>query len=66
MDYEAKLSAYEIIEKDRKTVSMRINGKALAVLEKYPLIEEEGNHFKGKNSTLYFIEQTIKLLVEPK
>lgn len=66
MDYEARLSAYEIIEEDRKKVSGSLIKKSIDILKKYRLAEEEANHFKGENSTLHFIEQTIKLLQEPK
>ena len=62
-DYEARLEAFEIIEKDKQSVSDIEKKEAIKILEKYRIKEEEKTIGKGENSRLHFIEQTQKIIL---
>ena len=61
-DYEARLMAFEIIEKEKDKVSTKVQNQALKILEDCRSFQEKNAKSRGKNSTLHFIEQTIAIL----
>ena len=60
--YEARLMAYDMVEKYANSISNRTKSLALRKLERYRINEKSTATEKGENSRLHFIEQTIKLL----
>ncbi|MGN6196466.1 MAG: hypothetical protein ACTHOB_16120 [Ginsengibacter sp.] len=62
-DYEARLAAFEIIQKDVSAISEKTKKEALKVLEKCRIKEEKTAKNKGEDSRLHFIEQTQKLIM---
>lgn len=61
--YEARLGAYDIVEKDASVVSKTIREEALDILKAFQIKEELVNVEKYENSKLHFIDATIKLLL---
>lgn len=62
MDYEARLMAYEIIEKYSDSISISTRRVSLKKLQEYRLKIEASSEDKGENSRLHFIEKIIELL----
>lgn len=60
--YEARLAAFDIIQKDANMISNEEKIKALKVLEKYKSLEILNNPILEENSRLHFIEEVEKLL----
>jgi hypothetical protein len=63
--YEARLMAYEIVEKSVNFISNRTRKRALQILESYLLKEKDMADNKYENSTQHFMESTRKLLLPP-
>lgn len=61
--YEARLHAFEIVEKDVKSVITEVRREALNSLQKCRNRQISLSTENGENSRLHFIEQTIKLLL---
>ena len=61
-DYEARLGAYQLVEKYAPTVSEPILAKAIAKLEQAQHKEEQNYPEKYDNSKLHFIDATLRLL----
>lgn len=62
MDYEARLGAFELVQKYVATMDKTTKGKCLAILREQGIKEKQRNSESGENSRLHFIEQTEKLL----
>ena len=60
--YEARLWAYGAVEDFTPIISNTVKKEALKILEEFLNQQEEIEDDKYENSTLHFIEQTIKLL----
>lgn len=60
--YEARLQAYELIEKNVSFISEETRKSALKTLEEGRLKEDQSDSDKGENSRWKFIEKTIDLL----
>jgi len=61
-DYEARLTAYGIVEKMSFSISNSEKKKAIEILKGQLIQSEKFDDDKGENSRLHFIEQTLKLL----
>ena len=62
-DYETRLAAFEIIQKDVHLVSRQEKINALKILEEYKSLEILNDPILEENSRLHFIYETEKLLV---
>jgi hypothetical protein len=63
-EYEARISAYSIVEKFAASISKTTRKKALQVLNYHHVVEEQKEIQRYENSILHFIDATIKLLSE--
>ena len=61
-EYEARLTAYGIVQNLTPLVSNTAKIKALKILEQRRLELEKTANDKGENSSLHFVEKTIELL----
>ena len=61
-DYEARLHAFEIVEKNANSISKKNRTIALDILKKAKVEQKKTDKNMGENSTIHFIEQTIQLL----
>ena len=62
-DYEARLSAFSILQDISQKIPKRTKNKALQILNNSKAKLLLGDEVKGENSTLHFVEQLIKVLV---
>ena len=63
-DYEARLMAYNIVEKHVNSISAETRKKALKILKKYQIEQEAKIDMdQYENSTLHFIDATKRLLL---
>jgi hypothetical protein len=61
-EYEARLTAYGIVQDIAPSISNITKKKALKILEEHRLELEHAAVDKGENSTLHFVEKTKELL----
>jgi hypothetical protein len=60
--YEARMTAYGLVEDLLPTISNSVGNKALKMLDMYEQKLEESGAENSKNSTLHYIKSTIALL----
>jgi hypothetical protein len=63
-EYEARLTAYGIVQDLAPSIPVTIKRKALKILEERRLELEHAATDKGENSSLHFVEQTEKMLLK--
>jgi hypothetical protein len=61
-EYEARMTAYDIVHDLALSIPGRVKNKALKILEEYQLMLEQTATDKGEDSTLHFVEETQRLL----
>lgn len=59
--YEARLAAYEIIQKDIQDVEYMTKKRAIGILRKYKRLEKDRN-LMDENGILHFVEETEMLI----
>lgn len=64
MDYESRLMAYGVIEKNVKLISSETRRKAIDQLEQYRVHLEATSDDLGNHSPLHFVEKTKEMLEE--
>ena len=61
-EFEARIQAYYIVEKNIYAISDEVRKEALKILEECRIREDQSDSDKGENSRLHFIEKTQELL----
>ena len=63
-EYEARLTAYGIVQDLSSSIPDEVKSEALKILEERRLDLEQTATDKGENSMLHFVEKTKELLIE--